>query len=178
MTLLAWELSAIVWWLEHSLVLPFLGIWMGIDIFQPWGHCWVFQICWHIECNTFTASSFRVLKSSAGIPLHPLALSAAVLPKALLTSHSRVSGSGRLTTLLWLSGSLRSFLYNSSTYSLHLFLLSSASIRSLPFLSFIVPVFGWNVPLIFPAHLWVKRSLDISSFPEEISSLSSSVAFF
>ena len=24
------------------------------------GHCWVFQICWHIECSTFTASSFRI----------------------------------------------------------------------------------------------------------------------
>ena len=33
-----------------------------------WSHCWVFQICWHIECNTFTASSFRTWSSSAGIP--------------------------------------------------------------------------------------------------------------
>ena len=24
------------------------------------GHCWVFQIRWHIECSTFTASSFRI----------------------------------------------------------------------------------------------------------------------
>ena len=23
-------------------------------------HCWVFQIVWHIECSTFTASSFRI----------------------------------------------------------------------------------------------------------------------
>ena len=33
MTLLAWEMSAIVRWLEHSLVLPFLGIGMKIDVF-------------------------------------------------------------------------------------------------------------------------------------------------
>ena len=30
---------------------PFLGIGMRIDLFQSCGHCWVFQICWHIECN-------------------------------------------------------------------------------------------------------------------------------
>ena len=35
------------------------------DLFQSCGHCWVFQICWHIECSTFTASSLRVLNSSA-----------------------------------------------------------------------------------------------------------------
>ena len=157
MTLLAQELNEIVPWLEQSLILPLLGIWMGIDIFQPWGHCWFFQICWHIACNTFTASSFRVLKSSTRIPLHPLALLTAVLPKALVTLHSRVSGSGWLTTLLWLSGSLRSFLYSFSTYSLHLFLLSSASTRCLPLLSFIVPIFWWNIPLISP--IFLKRSL-------------------
>ena len=32
------------------------------------GHCWVFQIHWHIECSTFTASSFRIWNSSTGIP--------------------------------------------------------------------------------------------------------------
>ena len=31
-----------------------------VDLFQSCGHCWVFQICWHIECSTFTASSFRI----------------------------------------------------------------------------------------------------------------------
>ena len=30
---------------------------MKTDLFQSCGHCWVFQICWHIECSTFTASS-------------------------------------------------------------------------------------------------------------------------
>ena len=28
---------------------------MKTDLFQSCGHCWVFQICWHIECSTFTA---------------------------------------------------------------------------------------------------------------------------
>ena len=33
-----------------------------------------------------------------------------------------------------------------SVYSFHLFLISSASVRSLQFLSFIVPIFAWNFP--------------------------------
>ena len=73
MTLLTWEMNAIVWWLEHSLILSFVGTGTRIDIFQLCGHCWVFQICWHIECNTLIASSFRVLNSSTGIPSYPLA---------------------------------------------------------------------------------------------------------
>ena len=36
----------------------------------------------------------------------------------------------------------------SSVYSCHLFLISSASIRSIPFLSFIVPIFARNIPLV------------------------------
>ena len=43
--LLAWEMSAIVWMYEYSLVLPFLGIGMRIDIFQSCGHRCIFQIC-------------------------------------------------------------------------------------------------------------------------------------
>ena len=34
---------------------------MKTDLFQSCGHCWVFQICWHSECSTFTASSFRIV---------------------------------------------------------------------------------------------------------------------
>ena len=62
----------------------------------------------------------------------------------------------------WLSRSLRSFLYSSSVYSTYLFLISSAFIRSLPILSFIVPIFGWNVPLtflIFYVYQLKKKSL-------------------
>ena len=42
-------------------------------------------------------------------------------------------------------------------YSFHLFWISSASIRSLPFLFFIMPIFGQNAPLIFT--IFLKRSL-------------------
>ena len=129
-TLLACEMSAIVWYFEHSLSLPLFGIGIKTDLFQCCSCCWVFQICWHIECSTLTASSFRIRNSSAGIPSPPLALFLVMLPKAHLTSHSRMSGSRWVTTPLWLSGSLRPLMYSSSVYSCHLFLISSASVRS------------------------------------------------
>ena len=129
---------------------------MKADLFQYCGHCWVFQICWHIECSTFTASSFRIWNSSTGIPSPPLALFVVMLPKAHLTSHSRMSGSRWVIIPLWLSGSWRSFLYN-SVYSCHLFLISSASVQSIPFLSFIEPIFAWNVALV--SLIFLKRSL-------------------
>ena len=130
---------------------------MKIDLFQSCGHCWVLQICWHIECSTFTASSFRIWNSSTGIPSPQLALFIAMLPKTQLTSHSRMSGCRWVMTPLWLSGSWRSFLYSSSVYSCHLFLIFSASVRSIPFLSFIEPIFAWNVPLV--SLIFLKRSL-------------------
>ena len=68
-----------------------------------------------------------------------------------------MSGSKWMITPLWLSGSWRSFLYSSSVYSCHLFLISSASVGSLPFLSFSEPIFAWNVPLI--SLIFLKRSL-------------------
>ena len=102
-TLLACEMSAIVRYFEHSLALPFFGIGMKTDLFQSCGCCWVFQICWHIECSTFTASPFRIWNSSTGIPSHPLALFVLMLPKAHLTSHSRMSGSRWVISPSWLS---------------------------------------------------------------------------
>ena len=92
-TLLACDISATVWSFEHYLALPFFGIGMKTDLFQSCGHCWVFQIWWHIECSTFTASSFRIWNSSTGMPSPPLALFIVMLPKAHLISHSRMSGS-------------------------------------------------------------------------------------
>ena len=68
-------------WNDHSLALPFFPVGKKTNLFQSCGHCWVFQICWHIECSTLTASSFRIWNSSAGIPSPPLALFIAMLPK-------------------------------------------------------------------------------------------------
>ena len=103
-TFLVCKMNATVWYFEHSLALPFFGIGMKTGIFQSYGHCWVFQICRHIECSTFTASSFRIWNNSTGIPSPPLALLIVMLPKAHLTSHSRMSGSRWMITPSWLSG--------------------------------------------------------------------------
>ena len=91
--LLACEMSAIVQESEHSLALPLFEIGMKTDPFQSCCQCWVFQICWHIECSTFTASFLMIWNSSAGIPSPPPALFIVMLPKAHLTSHSRTSDS-------------------------------------------------------------------------------------
>ena len=97
----------------------FFGIAFLWDWNENWpfgGHYWVFQICWQfskfaskIECRTFTASSFMIWNSLTGIPSPPLALFVVMLPKAHLTSHSRLSGSRWVITPSWLSGPWRSF---------------------------------------------------------------------
>ena len=56
--------------------------------------------------------------------------------------------------IIWV---MKIFLYSSSVYSCHLFFISSASVRSIPFLSFIEPIFAWNVPLV--SLIFLKRSL-------------------
>ena len=65
---LAWRILSITlsMWDECNcaVVWAFFGIaflwdWNVNWPFPSCGHCWVFQICWHIECNTFTASSSR-----------------------------------------------------------------------------------------------------------------------
>jgi len=110
-----------------------------------------------IECSTFTVWSFRIWNSSTWIPSTPLALFVVMLPKAHLTLHSRMSGSRWVIMPSWLSGSWKSFLCSSSVYSCHLFLISSASVSSIPFLCFIVPIFAWNVSLV--SLIFLKRYL-------------------
>ena len=55
------------------------------------------------------------------------------------------------------------FLYSSSVYSCQLFLISSASLRSIPFLSFILPIFAWNIPLV--CLIFLKRFFPFYCFP-------------
>ena len=76
----------------------------------------VFQICRHIECSTFTASSFRIWNSATGIPSSPLALFVVMLPKAHMISHTRMSGSSWVITPSCLTGSWRFFLYCSTVF--------------------------------------------------------------
>ena len=74
----------------------------GIALLLGWNENWPFpvrgplldfQICWYIECSTLIAPSFRILNSSAGIPSPHLALFIVFLPKAHLTSYSKMSSS-------------------------------------------------------------------------------------
>ena len=74
------ECNCVVVWTFFGIA--FLWDWNENWLFQSCGHCWVFQICWHIECNTFTASSFRIWNSSTGIPSSSLTLFIMMLPKA------------------------------------------------------------------------------------------------
>ena len=146
------------------LALSFFGIGMKIDLFQSCGHCWVFQICWHIECSTFTASSFRIWKSSSGIPSPPLALFIVMLSKAHLTSHSRMSGSRSVTHH-------HDYLGREDLFCTVLLCILATS--------------SWYLLLLLgpyhfcplSSHLCMKCSLGISDFLEEISSLSHSVVF-
>ena len=80
-----------------------------------------------------------------------------MLPKAHLTSHSRTSGeSGE-----WLPHhdylGCEDLFCTVLLCSCNLFLTSSASVRPIPFLSFIVPIFAWNNPLV--SLIFLKRSL-------------------
>ena len=85
-------------WNRHNCIV--FGTFFGISFLWDWnencfkycGHCWVFQICWHTECSTLTASSFRIWNSSTGIRSPPPVLFVVILPNAHLTSHSRKSG--------------------------------------------------------------------------------------
>ena len=70
--------------------------------------------------------------------------------------------SDHIIVVIWI---IKIFSYNSSVYSCHFFLMSSASVRSIPFLSF------------FCAHLCMKWSLGITNFLEEISNLPHSIVF-
>ena len=84
-----------------AVVWTFFGIVFLWDWTENWplpscGHCWVFQICWHIECSTFTALSSRIWNSSTGIPSPPLALFTVMLPKAHLTYHNTNYETGEL----------------------------------------------------------------------------------
>ena len=107
-TLLAYEMSAVVQRFECSLGLCFSGIGMKTDLFQSCDQCWVFQIWWHIKCSNLTASSFRIWNSSAGVLSPSLSLFLVMILKVHLTSHYRMSR--WVTTPLWFSRSLRPFL--------------------------------------------------------------------
>ena len=170
---LAWRILSITFlaWDECNCAV----VWAFLDIvfLWDWNENWPFPVLWpllsfpnllNIECSSFTASSFRIWNSSTGIPSPPLALFVVMLSKAHLTSHSRMSGSRWVcdhTIMIILVVEI--FLYCSSVYTCYLFLISSAPVRFIPFLSFIKPIFAWNVPLV--SLIFLKRSFPFCCFP-------------
>ena len=94
------ECNCVVVWAFFGIA--FLRDWNENWPFPVLWPCWVFHICWHIECSTFIALSFSVWNSSIGIPSPPLALFVMMLPKAHLTLHYRKSGSRWVITPSWL----------------------------------------------------------------------------
>ena len=85
----------------------------GIAFLWDWNENWPFPALWPLLSFPnlltywvwhFQSIIFRIWNSSTWIPLPPLALFIVMLPKAHLTSHSRMSGSRWVITPLWLSG--------------------------------------------------------------------------
>ena len=149
-------MSAVVQYFEYSLALPFFGFGMKTNLFQSCGLWRAFLTYCHIESSALIASSFRIWNSSNGIPLPPLALFVVILPKACLTSQSKMSALGEWSHHHGYLGHEDHFLY-SSVYSCHLSLVSSPSVRSISFLSFIVSIFAWYFS--FVSLIFLKRSL-------------------
>ena len=92
-------------------------VWTFLDIslLRDWNENWPFpvlwpllsfQICWHIECSTLRALSFRIWNGSTGTPSSPLSLFAVMLPRPTWV-HTPVRGFEWVLTPSWLSRSLR-----------------------------------------------------------------------
>ena len=147
---------------EHNLAIHWnecncMVIWtfFGIAFLWDWNGSWPFPLLWPLLnfsnllaywMQYFNSIIFYALKQFNWIPSPPLPLFIVMLPKAHLSSHSRISSSMWVTTQSWLSGSLRTFLY-SSVYSCHHFLISSASVRFVLFCPLLCPslheMFPW-----------------------------------
>jgi len=134
----------------------------GTDFLWDWNENWPFpvlwpwlsfEICWHIECSTLTASSFRIWNSCLFIVM---------LPKALLTPHSRMSVSRWVLT--------------PSCYLDHYYYYF--------FCIFLPPLFNifcfcyvCTFSVIYCAYFWMKYSLDSFNFLEKLFSLSHFIVF-
>ena len=138
-------------------------VWLffGIAFLWDWNENWPLPVLWPLLSFSdllayFTTSSFRIWNSSTGIPSFPLALFEVMLrPTWLCNSEHLALGE-------W--SHHRDYLDREDLFYIvlpcifcHLFLISSASVRFIPFLSFIVPIFAGKVPLV--SLIFLKRSL-------------------
>ena len=147
-TLLLCEMSAVV----HSLnVLSHCLVW-------NWNEIWPFPVLWQLLSfpnllaywvQHFYSIISQIWNSSTGIPSPPLALFTVMLPKAHLTSPSRMSGSRWMIKSSWLTGSLRSFLKN----------IFNVFFPSLNLFCF---CYVHTLSVFYCAHLWIKCTLGFS----------------
>ena len=89
-----------------AVVWEFFRIGMKTDLSSP-GPLLSFPNCRHIECSTFTVSSFRIWNNSAEIPS---TLFIVMFPKAHLISRSRMSREKQFSFLMLLESHLCSCL--------------------------------------------------------------------
>ena len=82
-----------------------------------------------------------------------------MLPKAHLTSYSRIYGSRCVITAPWLYGSLRPFLYSLPMYSCHLSLITSPSVRFILLLSLLCTSLHEMFGICLASVIFLKRSL-------------------
>ena len=137
-----------LFWRQWS---AFLGAWSPLPAFR---NCFVeFAQRWKVLLMNFWGRKW----SPHPIPPPSSSVSLVMLLKFHLTSHSEISDYRWVTTPKSLSSSSRSFLCSSSVYFCHIYLISSASVKRLLYLSFIMPILTRNVSFISPAFL--KRSL-------------------
>ena len=125
--------------------------WTVLGIVLLWGQKekWPFLVLWPLLSFPFLLTYDLLRFEIAQLEFHHLHIFVVKPPKVHLTLHSRISGSRWVTTPSWLSKSLRSFLYSSSMCSCHLFLISSASVRSLSFCPLSCPI----LRIMFPWYL-------------------------
>ena len=140
-------------WDEYNCVV--VWAFFGIAVLWDWNENWPFPVLWPLLSfpnllaywvQQFYSISFSVWSSSTGILSPPLALFIVMLSKAHLTSHSRNLALGEWSHHRDYLGSEDLFFYSSSVYSCHLVLIPSASVRSIPFLSFTVPILHVILP--------------------------------
>ena len=100
------EMSTIVRQFQHYLPLPFFGLGMKLTFPSPLATAEFFKFAGMLSA---ALSQHHLLGFEiAQLKFHNLQeLLVVMLPKAHLTSHSRMSGSWLVTTPSWLSGSIR-----------------------------------------------------------------------
>ena len=151
-------------------------VWTFFVIAFPWdwNENWSFLVVWpplnFPNLLAYWAQHFhsiiRMWNSSTGIPSPPLALFVVMLPKAHLTSHSRMSGSRWVITPSWLS-----------TWALKIIFVQFFCVFLLLLLNIFCFCQVHTISVLYLSHLCMKCSLGISKFLEEISSLSHSIVF-